>query len=100
MKYIVRWNPKSVNPLTHQVNPKLLWEVEQCEKRGGNDLPESEKVIWHCADVRVAGVPIRELFRVSNEGEKPWELAVWGVCVRAQDGAIEIRIGAKDASGN
>jgi hypothetical protein len=100
MKYIIRWNPKSLNVLTRQVNPKILWEIEQAETPVVNGRQDSEKVIWHAADVRVAGVPIRELFKMSPEGEKPWELEVCGVCTRGQDNAIEIRIEDKNASGN
>jgi hypothetical protein len=96
----VRLNPRAYNPLTRKVIPSRLWEVEQCEKTGGNGRQDSEKVIWHCADVRIGDTPIRKLFKLPKEGEGPWQIEVWGVCVRGQDDAIEIRTGAHDVSGN
>jgi hypothetical protein len=100
LRYLVRLNPKAFNPLTGKVIVSRLWEVEQCEKIGGNGLVDSKRVIWHCADLRVDKTHVRELFQLPKEGEKPWELEVWGSCVRAQDDAVEIRRTAKDASGN
>jgi len=94
MKYIVRLNPHAQNPLTKQIREDRLWEVEQCANK------DSEKVIWHCGDVRVDSVPICELYQFQPTGEKPWDIAVFGICTRGQDSAIEIRTGPKDASGN
>lgn len=100
MKYLVRLNLKAYNPITRKVIAGRLWEVEQCLKMGGNGIINSEPVIWHCADVRVDQTPIRELFRLAKDGEKPWELEVWGICVRGQDNAIELHTGDHDVSGN
>ena len=94
MKYVVRLNPKAFNPLTKQVIPDRLWEIEQCANR------DSEKVIWHAGEVRIDGVPMRELFKLPEPGGKPWELECFGFCVRGQDNAIEIRTRRPDASGN
>lgn len=93
MKYKVRLNPKALNPLTMKINEKLLWEVEQCLALGGNGRTDSEKVIWHCADVRIDKTPIGKLFRL----ESKWELEVEGMALRGQDNAIEIHTGAHDA---
>lgn len=94
MKYLLRLNPKAFNPLTRKVIESRLWEIEQCK------TPDSEMVIWHCADVRVDKTPIRELFTLPKEGEPPWEAMYFGICVRGQDDVVEIRTGAHDASGN
>ena len=100
MKYIVRLNPRAINPLTLRVNAKLLWEIEQCEHKGGDGRMDSEKVIWHCAEVRVGGRHVREFFQLPKEGEKPWQMECFGICMRGLDDAIEIITGASDASGN
>jgi hypothetical protein len=94
MKYIVRLNPKAINPLTLQVNAKLLWEIEQVGNR------DSESVIWHCADVRIDDKHVREFFRLLKTGETPWQMECFGTVVRGQDNAIEIHTGPSDASGN
>jgi hypothetical protein len=94
MKYIVRLNPRGFNPLTRKIITERLWEVEQCGNR------DSDSVIWHCADVRVDEKHVREFFNLPKEGEKPWQYECFGICVRGQDNAIEIRTGAHDASGN
>lgn len=100
MKYIVRLNMRAFNPLTNKVNPKLLWEVEQCQKIGGNGRTDSQSVIWHCADVKIDDKHIREFFRLPKTGEQPWKYEVWGVCVRDQDNVIKILTGPVDVSGN
>jgi hypothetical protein len=100
MKYLVRLNLKAYNPLTRKWAPNLLWEIEQCEKIGGNGRQDSEPIIWHCEDVRIDQTPIRKLFKLAGDGEKPWQLEVWGICVRGQDNAIEIHTGPQDVSGN
>jgi hypothetical protein len=100
MNYIVRLNPRAFNPLTRKVSAHILWEVEQCEKIGGNGRMDSEKVIWHCADVRIDKKHIREFFQLPKAGEPPWQYKCFGVCVRGQDNAIEIRTEAADVSGN
>jgi hypothetical protein len=82
MKYLVRLNPKALNPLTGKIIPGRLWEVEQCADK------DSEKVIWHCADVRVDATPIRELFQLLPG--IPWEGAYFGICIRGQDDVVEI----------
>lgn len=102
MRYLIRLNPRAVNPLTRRVFAPRLWEVEQCANK------DSERVIWHCADVRVdqklltqiAPLEAYQEFGKPIDGKKPWELEVWGVCVRGQDDVIEIRTGDRDASGN
>lgn len=94
MRYIVRLNPRAFNPITRTVIASRLWEVEQCATK------DSAKVVWHCADVCIDKTPIRELFKLSKEDEKPWEGEYWGVVVRTQDNAIAILTGPMDASGN
>jgi hypothetical protein len=93
MKYILRINPKAVNPITRKVMEDKLWEVEQTETK---DHP---KLLWHCGDIRVDGVPIRQIFVRPDPGTK-WEKAYWGICTRGYDDAIEIKTGPSDASGN
>lgn len=90
MKYLVRLNPKAFNPITQKVIVARLWEVEQCSNK------DSEKVIWHCANVRVDGQEIRELFYLPKTGEKPFELSFSGICVRGQDDSIELKAGQHD----
>lgn len=90
MKYIVRLNPKAFNPLTNKVIVARLWEVEQCADK------DSEKVLWHCADVRINDKPIREIFVLPKPGEKAFEVSCSGICVRGQDNAIEIKEGRHD----
>ena len=94
MRYLIRLNPKAFNPVTRQIIAERLWEVEQCASK------DSEKVIWHCADVRVDDKPIRTLYTLPKQEEKPWEVEHFGICVRGQDNAIVIRTGPRDASGN
>ena len=94
MKYIIRINPRAYNPVTNKVIAERLWEIEQVANK------DSEKVVWHCADIRVDDTPIRELFKLAGEGEKPWQHECFGICVRGQDNAIEIHTGAADVSGN
>ena len=95
VKYLVRLNPRAVNPITKTVIESRLWEVEQCASR---DMP---RIIWHCADVRINTTPIRELFTLpTKSGEAPWEGEFWGICVRGQDDVVEILTGPHDASGN
>ena len=94
MKYFVRLNPGAYNPLTTRLIPEKLWEVEQAANK------DSERVIWHCADIKIDDVPIREFFTLPKTGEKPREREFFGICVRGQDNAIEIRTGDPNASGN
>jgi hypothetical protein len=94
LKYFVRLNPKAINPLTLEVNAQRLWEVEQANTR------DSEAVIWHAADVKIDKQHVRELFQLSKQGEQPWQIERYGVCVRSQDNALEIITGSPDASGN
>lgn len=100
LKYFIRLNPKAINPLTMRVNAKLLWEVEQAEHLGSNGRLDSEAVLWHCADVRIDDIHVREFFQLPKPGEPPWQIERFGVCVRAQDNAIVILTGPSDASGN
>ena len=90
MKYLIRLNKKAFNPVTKRVIAGRIWEVEQAANK------DSEKVIWHCGDVRIDGVPIRELFDLTPE----WECTCFGICTRGQDNAIEIKTGRSDVSGN
>lgn len=84
MNYIVRLNPKALNPITRKVDPKHLWEVEQEASK------DSEKVIWHCEDLRIGDRPIREFFVVPPVGTI-WELHYKNATVaRGQDNAIVI----------
>jgi hypothetical protein len=94
VRYLIRLNPKAFNPLTKKVIANRLWEIEQCADK------DSEKVIWHGADVRIDSTSIRELYRLPQAGEKPWEIEVFGACMRAQDDAILICTGAHDVSGH
>ena len=94
MKYIVRLNPRAFNPITRKVIASRLWEVEQCGNR------DSEKVIWHCAEVRIDSALIQTLYTLPGKEDKPWEATYFGICTRGQDNAIEIHTGAHDASGN
>jgi hypothetical protein len=84
VKYIVRLNQRAYNPLTSKVDPKRVWEIEQCADR------DSEKVIWHCAEVRIGEKFIRELFVLPKKGEKATELTFWGICTIGQDNAFVI----------
>lgn len=90
MKYIVRLNPRAFNPLTRKVIPSRLWEVEQCAN------PDSGKVIWHCAEVRIGDRFIREFYALPKEGEPPTELTFYGICTRGADDAIVITEGRHD----
>jgi hypothetical protein len=94
MKYIIRLNPRAFNPITRKVIASRLWEVEQCATR------DSEKVIWHCAEVRIDDKMIQTLYTLPGKEDKPWEATYFGICVRGQDNAIEIHTGRQDASGN
>lgn len=90
MKYIVRLNQRAYNPITSKVDPRRVWEVEQCATK------DSEKVIWHCAEVLIDGVPFRTFFVLPNPGDKPFEASYEGIVVRGQDDAIEIKEGRHD----
>jgi len=94
MKYLVRLNPKAFNPVTRKVIAGRLWEIEQTATK------DSERVIWHCGDVRIDETPIRDLYRLSKDGEPPWEQTYFGICTRGYDDAIIIKTGAHDVSGN
>ena len=94
MKYLIRLNPQAFNPLTRKVIASRLWEIEQCANK------DSEKVVWHCDDVRIDSTPIRELYFLPKPDEKPWEIERFGICVRGQDNVVEIHTGAADVSGN
>jgi hypothetical protein len=109
MKYLIRLNPRAVNPLTRKVIVGKLWEVEQTEKIGGNGRVDSPAVIWHCGDIRIDGESIqslapleayRELTQPAVPGTARWVLETWGVCSRGADDAIEIRTSKPSVSGN
>ena len=84
MNYIVRLNPRAWNPLTKRVDATRLWEVEQVANK------DSERVIWHCADVRIGELPIRMFFTLPKAGEPPTELKFSGICTRGQENEIVI----------
>ena len=85
MKYIVRLNKHALNPLTNKVMKSRLWEVEQCADK------DSEKVIWHCADVRIGLKHIREIFAIPKDGSAfSVELVYHGICTRGSDDALVI----------
>ena len=100
MRYVIRLNPRAINPITRKIIPSRLWEIEQCQSTGRGGRIDSEKVVWHTADVRIDDKPIREMFTLPVPGGPPWSIEVFGICVRGQDNAIEIHTGAHDASGN
>lgn len=92
MKYIVRLNPRARNPLTRKIDVSRVWEVEQLADK------DSERVIWHCSEIRVGDRPIRELFVLPKPGEKATEMEFTGICFRGQDNAIVIQEGAHDVA--
>lgn len=94
MKYIVRINPGAYSFLTRKLDVNRVWEVEQCKNQ------DSAEVRWHCADVRIDNTPVNQLYKLPKPGEPPWEYECYGICVRGQDNAIEIKTGKHDASGN
>jgi len=94
VKYIVRLNPHAINPITRKVIESRVWEIEQCANK------DSEKGIWHCADVRVDSKPVRELFQPPSDGKEPWSLEIFGTCARGHDDVVEIHTTPCDASGN
>ena len=84
MKYQVRINPRAVNPLTKAIDESRIWEVEQCRTK------DSERVKWHCADVKVDGEPITKIFKFPKKGEPPTEMEFYGIITRDYDDAISI----------
>ena len=85
MRYIIRLNKRAINPLTQQLNPKLRWEVEQ---RADKD---SEKVVWHCEDVRIGDKPVQTFFQMPPSGNIwDWEMYYVGTVARGQDNFIVI----------
>ena len=96
--YKIRLNPRAINQLTMKVNPRVMWEVEQSMWQGGDGRTDSERVIWHCAEVRIDGTSISKLFRLTKPGEPKWELEFYGMALRGQDDAIEIHTGEQDGN--
>lgn len=94
MRYLIRLNPRAFNAITRKIIPERLWEIEQCATK------DSEKCVWHCADIRIDAAPIRTLYTLPRQEEKPWEAEYFGICVRGQDNVVEILTGDHDASGN
>lgn len=84
MKYLVRINPRAVNPLTKAIDATRVWEVEQAATR------DSEKVKWHCADVNIDGASVTKIFKFPKKGEPPAQMEFYGVVVRGADDAIQI----------
>ena len=76
LRYIVRLNPKAYNILTKRIDAGRIWEVEQV----GNK--DSEKVIWHCSDVKIDEKPIQKLFPFPKPGEKPVQMEFSGIAMR------------------
>jgi hypothetical protein len=86
VRYIIRLNKRAINPLTQQLNPKRRWEVEQ---RADKD---SEKVVWHCEDVRIGDTPVQALFKMPEPPKTvwDWELHFVGTVARGQDNFVVI----------
>lgn len=84
MKYLVRLNPKSINPVTKKIDASRVWEVEQVKTK------DSESVKWHCGDVQIDGMSIARLFKFAKPSEPSTELTFYGICTRGQDDAISI----------
>lgn len=84
MKYVVRLNPRAFNPLTRQVIKNKLWEIEQCADK------DNEKIVWHCANVKINDTYINQIFVLPKEGEQPFERTYYGICLRGVDDALEI----------
>lgn len=84
MRYLVRINPRAVNPLTKRIDETRVWEVEQCRST------DSERVKWHCADVNIDGVNITKIFQFPKKGEPPTEMEFYGIVARGADDAIQI----------
>jgi hypothetical protein len=84
MKYLVRINPRAVNPITKQIDASRVWEVEQTKTK------DSESVKWHCSEVQIDNLSIARLFKFPKQGEPPTELTFYGICTRGQDDAILI----------
>jgi hypothetical protein len=92
--YKIRLNPRAFNPLTKQIIASRLWEIEQVADK------DSERVIWHCSDIRVNDKPIRELYALPKPGDPAWEIECYGIAVRGQDNAIEVHTKDKNVSGH
>jgi len=105
VRYLVRLNPKAMNPLTGKAVLRYLWEVEQCANK------DSERVIWHCADVKIGDADIRQVIgqrtilndaqilaatRTAGSAGPKFELAFEGIIIRGQDNAIVIMEGRHD----
>lgn len=91
MRYIVRLNKKAVNPLTRQLDPKRLWEVEQLADK------DSERVVWHAEAVRINEQKASDFFQtpVPPKTIWDWELHYKGYVARGQDNAVVV-IGEPD----
>jgi hypothetical protein len=84
VRYIVRLNSRSINPISKKIDESRVWEVEQAKTK------DSEAVRWHCGDVQVDGMSIARLFKFPKPGEPPTELTFHGICTRNYDDAILI----------
>ena len=90
MKYIIRINRRAYNPITGKLIPGKIWEIEQCA------TPENEKVLWHCAEIRIGTESIAKFFTMPKPGDPPFELVIFGLAARAHDDAIVILRGKHD----
>lgn len=89
---MIRLNSKAYNPITKKINKKLVWEVEQCATGDGF----SEKVKWHCADVRIDDTPIQSIWTFPKKGEPPTEMTFYGLALRdPKDDAVVIQTKSK-----
>lgn len=95
MRYLVRLNKKAINPLTGKLNPKLRWEVVQKADK------DSQKVTWHCEDVRIGNEPAYTFFKLPAPPKTiwDWELHYIGTVARGQDNAVVI-LGVEDGEHN
>jgi len=94
MKYLVRLNPKALNPLTKKVEPSRVWEIEQCADK------DSEKYIWHCGAVTINAQPIHRYITALCEAKGPdfilpKEFEFHGIATRGQDNSIVIHEGRR-----
>jgi hypothetical protein len=99
MDYIIRLNPRAMNPLTKRIDERRLWEVEQCEWSGRSGNRDSEKVIWHFADVKINETPIVQYLKENKIALKGLEIKLSGIAVIDGSNAIKILTGKHDVAG-
>lgn len=99
MEYVIRINPKAFNILTKRIDERRLWEVEQSEWSGRSGNRDSEKVIWHTANVKINETPIDRYIVENKLALKGLEIKLSGIAVIDGDNAIKILTGKHDVSG-